>query len=298
MRKLNQFAAIVGLAVVTAAPALADTLVLKSGERISGFYEGGTARVVKFRAADGVLRDYDIFSIQQLQFGVDQAASTTTPAAPANRPSTASSTPAPNSTPSASTSSEPRLLPASERPPSNPPSTTAANSAYTIPTGTKIAIRMVDSVNSEVNEVGSTFVATLDEPILLNGLEVVPKGVDVRGRVSNVNEAGRIAGKAELGLELTQIYVNGIPYSLTTSEYAEVGENRAGQTAKRAGIGAGVGAAIGAIIGGGKGAAIGAGVGAGGATAVQVMTKGEKLNIPAETKLEFTLRSALVIAAR
>jgi hypothetical protein len=161
-----------------------------------------------------------------------------------------------------------------------------------------VVIRMVDAINSETHKLGATFVAVLDEPIVVSGIEVAPKGSDVRGRISNINEAGRIAGAAELGLELTQIYVNGIPYSMTTSEYAEVGENRAGQTARRAGIGAGVGAVIGAIAGGGKGAAIGAGIGAGGATAVQVMTKGEKLNIPAETKLEFALRAPLVIAAR
>src|SRR5207248_7827327 len=85
-----------------------------------------------------------------------------------------------------------------------------------------------------------------------------------------------------------------IPYSVTTSEYNEVGEGRGKETAKRAGIGAGIGAAIGAIAGGGKGAAIGAGVGGAGGTAIQVLTKGEKLNIPSETKLEFTLRSPLV----
>src|SRR4030095_13606174 len=106
------------------------------------------------------------------------------------------------------------------------------------------------------------------------------------------------SGKAELGLELTQLYVNGIPYALSTSEYSEAGESRTGETVKRAGIGAGIGAVIGAIAGGGKGAAIGAGVGGGAGTATQVLTKGEKLNIPSETKIEFTLRSPLVIAAR
>jgi hypothetical protein len=159
-------------------------------------------------------------------------------------------------------------------------------------------IHLVDAINSETSREGTTFVAVLDEPLTAGGLEVAPRGADVRGRITNVNEAGRVAGKAELGLELTQIYVNGIPYAVTTSEYSEVGENRAGQTARRAGVGAGVGAIIGAIAGGGKGAAIGAGVGAGAGTVAQVVTKGEKLNIPAETRLEFVLRSPLVIAAR
>jgi hypothetical protein len=265
-------------------PAIADTLILKSGERVSGYYEGGSARTVKFRAADGVAKDYDILSVQQIQFGDATTSSTASTASP----STSSST---------SVSSAPRLTPGSERV-TRPTSSNAANTGFTIPTGTKMVIRMIDSVNSETNKVNETFIATLDEPLSQGGLEVVPRGADVRGRIANINEAGRVAGKAELGLELTQIIVNGIQYSLMTSEYNEVGEGRGGQTAKRAGIGAGIGAAIGAIAGGGKGAAIGAGVGAGAGTAVQVMTKGEKLNIPSETKLEFTLRAPLVVAAR
>ena len=190
------------------------------------------------------------------------------------------------------------LRPASERPPAQPPSATAANTGYTLPTGSKVFIQLVDPINSETSKAGATFVAILDEPIIVNEIEVAPRGADVRGRITTANDAGRIAGSAELGLELTQLYINGIPYAMSTSEYSEAGKSRTGQTVQRAGIGAGVGAIIGAIAGGGKGAAIGAGVGAGAGTASQVLTKGEKLNIPAETKLEFTLRTPLVIAAR
>jgi hypothetical protein len=279
MHRLIQFTVFAVVLVLFAAPVFADTLLLKSGERVSGYFEGGTARTVKFRASDGVAKDYDILTVQQIQFGDATAAAK--PAAPA--PSSASAAP--------------RLVPGNERV-TRPTSSNAASTGFTIPTGSKITIRMIDSINSETNKVGETFIATLDEPLMQEGLEVVPRGADIRGRIANVNEAGRIAGAAELGLELTQIIVNGIQYSLQTSEYAEKAEGRGGQTAKRAGIGAGIGAAIGAIAGGGKGAAIGAGVGGGGATAIQVMTKGDKLNIPSETKLEFTLRAPLVVAAR
>jgi hypothetical protein len=260
-------------------------LVLKSGEKVSGYFEGGSARVIKFRTNDGVIRDYDILSVQQVQFGDEKAAavtSTPTSATSANR---------------ANNAADPRLLPSNERV-TRPTSSNAANTGWTVPTGSRIVIRMIDSVNSETSKVGDQFIAVLDEAIFQGGVEVIPRGADVRGRIANVNEAGRVAGAAQLGLELTQIVVNGIPYSITTSEYEEVAEGRGGQTAKRAAAGAGIGAIIGAIAGGTKGAAIGAGVGGGGATAVQVMTKGEKLNIPSETKLEFTLRTPLVVAGR
>ena len=287
MRRLIQITTLMVVLAVLAVPAFSDTLVLKSGERVSGYFEGGTARVVKFRAGDGACKGlrhpfraanpvwrrqefivdacetcHECYQFICYQFIADRV-----------------------------------WCPAIERV-TQPTSSNAANTAFTIPTGSKITIRMIDSVNSETNKVGETFIAMLDEPLSQGGLEVIPRGADVRGRIANVNEAGRVAGAAQLGLELTQINVNGIPYSVTTSEYTEVGEGRGHRHAKKAGVGAGAGAIIGAIVGGRKGAAIGAGVGGGGATAVQVMTKGEKLNIPSETKLEFTLRSPLVVAAK
>jgi hypothetical protein len=288
MTKLTQITTFIAVFAMLAVPAFSDTLVLKSGEKISGFFEGGSARVIKFRTSDGVVKEYDLFSVQQIQFGDDKAATSSSSSSTSTSSAAAART---------NNSADPRLLPSNERV-TRPTSSNAANTGWTIPTGSKIVIRMIDSVNSERSKIGDQFTAVLDEAVLQGGVEVIPRGADVRGRIANVNEAGRVAGSAQLGLELTQIVVNGIPYSVTTSEYEEVGEGRGSQTAKRAAAGAGIGAVIGAIAGGGKGAAIGAGVGGGGATAVQVLTKGEKLNIPSETKLEFTLRSPLVIAGR
>ena len=291
MTKLTQITTLIAAFVLLAAPAFSDTLVLRNGEKISGYFEGGSPRVIKFRTSDGVVKDYDLLSVQQIQFGDEKTASS-----PNSSNATPSSSNAATSR-SATSGADPRLLPGNERV-TRPASTNAANTGWTIPTSSKIVIRMIDSVNSETNKLGDTFVAVLDEPISQGGIEVIPRGADVRGRIAKIDDAGRLKGSAQLGLELTQIIVNGIPYSVTTSEYNEVGEGRGKETAKRAGIGAGIGAAIGAIAGGGKGAAIGAGVGGGGATAIQVLTKGEKLNIPSETKLEFTLRSPLVVAGR
>ncbi|OLE88437.1 MAG: hypothetical protein AUG08_08505 [Acidobacteria bacterium 13_1_20CM_2_55_15] len=288
---MTQITTLIAAFALLAAPAFSDTLVLKNGEKISGYFEGGSPRVIKFRASDGVVKDYDLLSVQQIQFGEEKTASN-----PNSSNATTSSSNAATSR-SATSGADPRLLPGTERV-TRPASANAANTGWTIPTGSKIVIRMIDSVNSETNKLGDTFVAVLDEPISQGGVEVIPRGADVRGRIAKIDDAGRLKGSAQLGLELTQLIVNGIPYSVTTSEYNEVGEGRGKETAKRAGIGAGIGAAIGAIAGGGKGAAIGAGVGGGGATAIQVLTKGEKLNIPSETKLEFTLRSPLVVAGR
>src|SRR4051812_27048812 len=192
MQRLTQFTAFALVLVLFAVPGFADTLVLKSGERVSGYYEGGTARTVKFRPTDGVAKEYDILAVQQVQFGETVAAKPAAPA-PVPAPATSSAEPKP--------STGPRLVPGNERV-TRPASANAARTGFTIPTGSKITIRMIDSINSETNKIGDTFVATLDEPLMEEGLEVVPSGADVRGRVANINEAGRVAGSAQLGLEL------------------------------------------------------------------------------------------------
>jgi len=38
---------------------------------------------------------------------------------------------------------------------------------------------MIDGVDSETNRVGQTFAASMDEPVILNGETVIPRGADV-----------------------------------------------------------------------------------------------------------------------
>src|SRR5688572_2594308 len=129
MKRLSQLAVVVVVLVAIVTPALADTLVLKTGTRVSGYFEGGTARIVKFRGTDGVIRDYDIGAVQQVLFE-----DASTPGA-ASQSSTPAPAPAPAASAATSSTTEPRLRPASERPPAQPVSAGAAATGYTVPTG-------------------------------------------------------------------------------------------------------------------------------------------------------------------
>jgi len=274
---------VLAMAMVLSATGFADTLVLKDGTEITGYYEGGTTRVIRFQTDNGV-REYDLLAVSEIRFGGDVVSSTPViQTAPVNQ--------------TAAADTRPRLETPEEA--SRPVVSQAAiGTAFTLPRGSSMLVRMVDDIDSEADTAGQTFRATLAEPLMVEGIEVAPLDSTVRGRIVNAEQAGRVRGAAELRLELTETVVNGITYAVQTSEYAEVPEDRTGQSARRVGAGAGVGAVIGLIAGGGKGAAIGAGVGAGTAGAVQVMTRGEKLYIPAETLLGFTLSAPLSIAAR
>ena len=165
----------------------------------------------------------------------------------------------------------------------------------TVPAGTAILVRMLDTVDSSKNPPGSRFTATLETNLVVGDRVVVPKGNTVYGRLSEAKQAGRATGSSELQLELTDIVVGGTAYPLLTSDYQVKGSSSGKRSAKRLLGGAGLGAVIGGIAGNaGMGAAIGATAGAVGSVA----QKGKSVNVPTETLLEFRLQQPASLPAR
>ena len=104
-----------------------------------------------------------------------------------------------------------------------------------------------------------------------------------------------MSGSSELALELTDIVIDGTANPLLTSTYEVKGKGEGGKTAKKVVGGAGLGALIGGIAGGGKGAGIGAAAGAAGGTAIAASKKGQQLQIPSESLLEFRLEQPVAL---
>ena len=160
----------------------------------------------------------------------------------------------------------------------------------TVPAGTRILIRTVDSIDSSKQKAGFRFTASLETNLQAEGVVVAARGTAVYGRLAQASSAGRMSGGAQLTLELTDIVINGTAYPLLSSTYEIKSKGQGSKTAKRVVGGAGLGALVGGIAGGGKGAAIGAGAGAATGTVVSGATKGEQLVIPSESLLEFRLQ--------
>lgn len=165
----------------------------------------------------------------------------------------------------------------------------------TIPAGTTLAVRLVDTIDSETSQQGQTFHATLDSPLAVDGEVAIPSGYDVEGHLVEVKSAGKFAGQSAVALQLDRISAGGKYYSLQTDQYRRQGSSRGKNTAAKVGAGAGIGAIIGAIAGGGKGAAIGAAAGGGLGGGVQAATKGQQIKLPSETVLNFTLQAPLTV---
>ena len=163
----------------------------------------------------------------------------------------------------------------------------------TIPSGTTLAVRLVDTIDSETATAGQTFHATLDSPLSVDGDVVIPSGYDVEGHVVDVKSAGKFAGQSLLKLQLDRIAVGTKYYNLQTDEYSRTGSSRGKNTAAKVGAGAAIGAIIGGIAGGGKGAGIGAAAGGGLGGGVQAATKGQQIKLSSETVLNFTLQASV-----
>ncbi len=181
--------------------------------------------------------------------------------------------------------------PAAPAPPPPPP----PPQKVTVPAGTQLSVRLNDPLDSERNQVGDTFHATLSSPIVLDGETIIPEGADVLGRVADVKSAGRFAGNSVLTLELTSLSINGRTYNLQTNQWSRSGKGEGKNTATKVGIGTAAGAILGGIIGGGKGAAIGAATGAGAGTGVAASRKGEQIRLGPEAVLNFQTINTLTV---
>lgn len=260
------FAAVTIAAVSLPGIVLGDTLELKNGQIMQGRFLGGSSLNIRFEV-DGKEQIFPTKEVLNIGFDETESESATVAAAPAAV--------APAASASAGQPAQP----------SNGPTR-----AITIPAGTSLLARMIDTVDSSTNQIGDPFHASLESPLTVGDTVVAPKGADVYGKLAQAKGAGKIAGSAQLTLELSGIRINGNIVPVESTEYDVAGKGRGKQSAERIGGAAAVGAIIGAIAGGGKGAAIGAGVGAGAGTAAQVLTHGEQVRIPSETLLEFTLQ--------
>ncbi len=215
-------------------------------------------------------------------------------------PPAATPTPAPKPSPTKTAKASKPVAPTPQAPaplaqPTQPAAPAPEVARVTVPEGTTLTVRLIDPVDTAKNKEGDTFRASLDAPIVLQDKTVIPKNADVQARLVSATSAGRIKGTSSVVLVLTNIKVGSKTYELQTGEFTQKGTSRGKRSAAVIGGGAALGAVIGAIAGGGKGAAIGGAAGAGAGTGVQAMTKGQQVQLPSETVLEFQLKAPLTV---
>jgi len=157
----------------------------------------------------------------------------------------------------------------------------------TAPAGTRLVIRMADSVDTKRHKAGHKFRGQLEGALVYNGVTVAPRGAFLYGTITSAKSSGRAAGSASMSMEFTDIMIDDQLYPIATealvAQTSGQGKRTVGRTARAA--------AIGGLVSGSSGARTGAKIGLG----ASILTSGDSINIPAGTLLETALRIPLNI---
>ena len=246
------------IVLVLGTPGFADILELKNGTILNGKYMGGTAGTLRFDAGTGM---QVIPTAQIIALTFTTSGGAVSQAAP------------PPGTPVRTTAA--------------PPPSQSQPQTITLPTGTMLLVRMMDSISSR-NKAGSNFTTKLEYDLVVGTSVALKGGTKIYGKVMASTQARRAIGKSTLDIRLTQLMINGKPVPFATSGYKTAGE----ASIKKAARGALAGAAIGAIADGSDGAGTGAAIGA----TLGALRKGQTITIPPGALLEFNLAQPLKLS--
>jgi len=160
-----------------------------------------------------------------------------------------------------------------------------ANTGTMAPAGTRLVIRMMDTIDTKKHGAGHKFRGQLEGALVVDGVTVAPRGTILYGTIISAQQSRRAVGSSELALEFNDIMINDQLYPIVTTGLAAQTDNEAQKTVGRTARAA----AIGGLVDGSSGAKTGAKVGLG----ASIVTGGSSINVPAGSLLETELRQNL-----
>ena len=180
-----------------------------------------------------------------------------------------------------------------------------------VPAGTTLHCRLTQPLSTRLNFQGDPFTASVTEPLVVNGQQVIPVGSTLEGRIGRMERPGHIKGVGEIRLSAEKITlpngrsfpVNAILLTAYGAEGAKVvgeegvvkGPNSRIDDLKEIGGGVAAGGILGALFGGLHGTVVGATVGGVAGFADRLRRRGKDLNLPTGTQLEYQLTRPLEI---
>jgi hypothetical protein len=255
------------LVLAAGVPLSADRIKLRSGKTIEGIFIGGDSKTVRVLQDDGSVSEVALEDATAVEFSARKPKPAPPPPPPAPKPVPAAAV--------------------ADAPPKPPPP-----KPITVPAGTAINVRLTEGIDVDASQAGQTFKAVVDDPVMLNGSIVIPRGASAVVQAAKVEQSGKMKGSDKISLKLNAIGFGGRVYEVATGYVEAKGKGEGKRTTRKIGGGAGLGAIVGGIAGGGEGAAIGAAIG--GVTGAAVASGGEEhLKLPAETRLAFNLSASV-----
>ena len=98
----------------------------------------------------------------------------------------------------------------------------APEPALTLPRGTRLEVRLNQTIDVKHAESGDRFTGTLAEPVVEGNTVAVPAGSNASGDVLVAHKRGKFKGQSVLALTLTRLEVNGTQYRIDTGSLARI----------------------------------------------------------------------------
>src|SRR5512143_2711744 len=81
----------------------------------------------------------------------------------------------------------------------------SAPAEFNIPAGTKVPLALKHAISTKTTHEGDAVYAETTFPIVANGRVLIPAGTYVQGRISRIQRAGHIKGRAEVLMHFTTL---------------------------------------------------------------------------------------------
>ena len=184
---------------------------------------------------------------------------------------------------------------------------------HTLPKNQYFRLRMNQTLSSETARKDDRFKATVVTPVYVSGVEVVPAGAIVEGRVTSVHPARTRGREGQIAVAFDTLVLpdgtrRGVDGTLSELQDQKSGQvdaenevsGRSSDKEKLIYIGGGGvgGAVLGGAIGGAKGAAIGAIIGAGAGVAGVLVKKGNEAELRGGTEIGMTTTQPIVFSVK
>jgi hypothetical protein len=168
----------------------------------------------------------------------------------------------------------------------------------TLPSGTTLPLSLTSSMASNTSAVEDAVTAELTRTVSIDGREILPAGTTLAGNVTDVDDSGRVKGRAMIAFRFTSLRIGGDQYPMQTTVLSQLAPATKGEDATKIGVGAGAGAVIGGLLGGKDGAAKGAAIGGGAGTGVVLATKGKEVRLAPGADVTSQLSAPLTVRVR
>ena len=114
-------------------------------------------------------------------------------------------------------------------------------------------VRLTDAIDVDASAAGQAFKAVVDDPVMIGGAIVIPRGASATLQAVHVEQSGTMKGSDKISLKLHSFRFGGMVYDVSTAYVEAKGKGEGKKTARKVGGGAGLGAIVGGIAGGGSG---------------------------------------------